>query len=469
MRRALTAACMLGGASLVLPAAAEAHGLVGRADLPVPKWLFGWAVATVLVISFGGLAALRTEPRFQQPRVRRLVRLPRWLDPACGAVGVVLFAGLVVCGLAGTQVSRDNLLPTFVYVLFWIGLVPLSVILGDVFRPFNPWRATGRLTGWALGRLAIAPPAPLPYPTRLGRWPAMLGLLVFGWFELVDPRGSEPPTLALGALAYAGAQLIGMSLYGVEAWTSRADAFAVYFRLLSSLSPLTVRDRLLLLRRPLTGIRDVDWTVPGTVAVVLTAIGITGYDGASEGAAWQSVASRVRDGLQDLGLSASSSFDLAGTLGLIAAVALVTAFYVTGIAGMRTVAPNRSRADLAQRFAGSLLPIAVCYSIAHYFSFAMYQSQAVAPLISNPLGNGADWFGTAQWGIDYGLITATEIWWVQVGALTLGHVLGLVLAHERALVEFRMPRTAVRSQYWMLAVMVGFTCFGLWLLSAANG
>jgi hypothetical protein len=27
---------------------------------------------------------------------------------------------------------------------------------------------------------------------------------------------------------------------------------------------------------------------------------------------------------------------------------------------------------------------------------------------------------------------------------------------------------AVRSQYWMLAVMVSFTCLGLWLLSAVN-
>ena len=45
---------------------------------------------------------------------------------------------------------------------------------------------------------------------------------------------------------------------------------------------------------------------------------------------------------------------------------------------------------------------------------------------------------------------------------------GLTLAHDRALALYDKARLAVRSQYWMLAVMVGFTSLALWLLSQAN-
>ena len=71
--------------------------------------------------------------------------------------------------------------------------------------------------------------------------------------------------------------------------------------------------------------------------------------------------------------------------------------------------------------------------------------------------------------IDYGVVSATTIWYVQVGALVLGHVAALVLAHDRALVLYGSQRAATRSQLVMLVLMVCFTCLGLWLLSAANG
>ena len=111
--------------------------------------------------------------------------------------------------------------------------------------------------------------------------------------------------------------------------------------------------------------------------------------------------------------------------------------------------------------------IALAYVVAHYFSLLIYQGQATAYLASDPLGRGSDLFGTASTTIDYGVISATGIWYVQVGALVAGHVSGLILAHDRAVAMYRSPRQATRSQYWMLAVMVGFTSLGLWLLSAA--
>ncbi len=153
--------------------------------------------------------------------------------------------------------------------------------------------------------------------------------------------------------------------------------------------------------------------------------------------------------------------------GTALAIGLVLAIYRLGVSGMQRVSRWANGAALAGTFAHSLVPIAAAYLVAHYFSLVALQGQALAPLLSDPLGNGADFFGTASLSVNYGLLSAATIWGVQVIALVAGHVGGLVLAHERALTTYADHRRAVRSQRWMLVVMVGFTSLGLWLLSAA--
>lgn len=467
MRRLLLLAGALTAASLVLPAAASAHGLVGRADLPVPQWLFGWGAAVVLVVSFLALAMLWKSPVLEQAPARQLVRIPRVLDVTCGAIGVALFALLVYAGFAGSQVPTANALPTFAYVLFWVGLVPVSALLGDVFRAFNPWRALGRAAGWTVQRFAGGSmPPPLDYPGRLGHWPAAAGLVAFGWLELVAGNGDDPSVLATAALLYATVQLVGMSVYGVERWCERADAFGVYFGLFARMSALAVQDGHLAVRPPLSGLAGVR-PLPGTVAFLCAAIGITAFDGATEGATWNAVAPELQQSLIDLGLSAGHALTLTFSAGLVAFVALVAAFYRLGVEGMRSTT-RRAAGELGRAFAHSLVPIALGYVFAHYFSLLVFQGQATAYLASDPLGDGSDLFGTASASIDYGVLSAATVWYVQVLALVLGHAGALALSHDRALTAFGASRTAVRSQYWMLAVMVGFTSLGLWLLSAAN-
>src|SRR5689334_10139959 len=111
-----------------LPDLASAHGLVGKQDLPVPRWLFAWAAAAVLVISFVGLATLWPTPRLQQSRERVVAAIPRILDPLCGVLGVFIFFVVVYAGLAGVQSPTTNLAPTFVFVVFWVGIPYLSAI-----------------------------------------------------------------------------------------------------------------------------------------------------------------------------------------------------------------------------------------------------------------------------------------------------------------------------------------------------
>jgi hypothetical protein len=437
-----------------------AHGIVGRADLPIPTELFGVAAAAVLVASFLALAAGWTRPRLESDAGLPAARAPRPVEVVLGTLGVAVFAVTVWAGLAGTDAPGENLAPTAVYVGFWVGIPFLSLLAGDVFRLLSPWRAIGRAVGWAGHRLAPGGmPEPLPYPERLGHWPAAAGLLAFAICELCWAAAREPSTLAVLMLLYAGIQLVGMSLYGVEPWSRRADAFGVWFGLVGSLAPLR--------RPPFAGAARVT-AVGGTAALLVTGIGSTGFDGAKEGPLFNDAAGVLQDAFTGLGASTGLGLELAFVVGLLAAVGLVGAVWALGIAGMP--AAGHSRRQLSRRFAHTLIPIAAAYLVAHYFSLLAYNGQDLWRLASDPLGRGSDLLGGAGARIDYSVVSATAIWYVQVGALVAGHVAALVLAHDRALVVYGNARDASRSQVVMLVVMVCFTSLGLWLLSAAlNG
>jgi hypothetical protein len=349
--------------------------------------------------------------------------------------------------------------------VFWVGVPFASLLLGDVWRLISPWRAIGRFAGWVARRAGGDDlPAPLAYPERLGRWPAAAGILGFGICELCWATAREPAPLAVLMLAYVVVMLVGMSLYGVEAWTRNADAFGVYFGLFGALAPVTRRDRVLYARPPVVGAGRVDGR-PGTAAVLLAGIGVTAFDGASEGPLFNDVLPDLQRFFSDLGFGPERSLELGFAVGMLAGVAIVGLIWVAAVAGMPRIGGARPGRQLVH----SLVPILAAYVVAHYFSLLAYNGQDVWRLASDPLGDGSDLFGGAGATIDYGIVSATQIWYVQVAALVLGHVSALVLAHDRALVIYGSHRDATRSQLVMLVLMVCFTCLGLWLLSAANG
>ena len=457
-RRVLLAAGGALAALLAAPSLAAAHGLVGRTDLPIPSWLFGWAAAIVLGVSFALLGALWREPRLQEPRERRAFRIPHAVDAVCGAIGIAWFAIVVYAGLAGSSVPTANLAPVSIYVIMWVGVPVASILFGDVFRAFNPWRSLALAVRRVAGGRG---PRTREYPAWLGRWPAAVGIAVFAWIELAYTHKTDPDKLAAIALADAVLQLVGMAVFGIERWSERGDALGVYFNLFSRLSVWErSADGTLNLRPPLSGAPR--WPLmPGSVALLAVAIGSTTFDGFSNGPVWADIA----PDLQDLFGGGSTGIELAATVGLIGCILFIAGFYRVGIIGMNTVGRGHDVSELAGKFVHTLIPIAFAYLLAHYFSLLVYQGQSLGYLISDPLGDGSNLFGTARNGIDYGVISSTGIWYVQVGALVLGHVAGLTLAHDRALAIYSNVKEATRSQYWMLVVMVGFTSLGLWLLS----
>jgi hypothetical protein len=452
-----------------------AHGLVARSDLPIPEWLFFYAALLVLFVSFVALAVLWPEPKLENEGWRPLPRgigrvlASRPVEIICGAIGVFLLGVVVYAGLRGTQSTQANLAPTFVYVFFWLGLVPASVVLGDVFRAFNPWRAIGRGVSWVARTVSRTDlPAPLAYPRRLGRWPAVAGLFAFAVLELVASNGDKPENVAIATLVYSAATFIAMSLYGVETWIERGEAFSVYFNLFSRLSPFETREGEVGLRRPLSGLPSLE-QLPGTVPLLAVMIGSVSFDGAAETTYWTDIASDIASFFQDRGLSPQHALELTWLLGLLGAILIVYGFYRLGVAGAKSVGGGFTTSRLAGAFVHSLVPIALAYVAAHYLTLLLFQGQAAGFLASDPLGDGSNLFGTADSQIDYTVIGANATWYWQVGFVVTGHVAGLTLAHDRALTLYNEAKLAVRSQFWLLAVMVGFTGLALFLLSEANG
>ena len=479
---ALAALALAAGpaAGLVFPDAASAHALQSREDLPIPPWLAFWGAALVLIVSFGVLSVAWTEPKLQEDRWRPssdgLSRL--LVNPVtqllAGLFGVLLLGVVVYSGLRGTDSPAQNFSLTFVFVTFWLGTVVLSVLFGDVFRALNPWRAIARAFSGVFRLIAgqSAPPA-LRYPERLGHWPAVVGIVLFVWIELIYGSGLntglDPHTVAVATLVYSAFTFIAMALFGIDTWVEKGETFSVYFRMFSKLSPVEVRDGRLGFRRPVAGAAS--WgLVPGSLGLVLATIGTTTYDGGSEGL-FKTPITDTFGWLQDLGFAIVPAFRINGSIWMLLVIAAVGGLYMIGVWGMHTVKGSPPLPELARSFAHTLIPIALAYLIAHYFSLLVFQEQAqFTYLLSDPLGNGhTDLFGTASSGVNYGLIGSKAVWYVQIAALIAGHVTALTLAHDRALAVYGDVKSATRSQYWMLVVMVCYTCLAILLLSQANG
>ena len=431
-----------------------AHGLGGQKDLPIPLSLAVAGSVAALVVSFTVLAVAWRSPRYATATGRALPGLDRVVVSRPFRATLQVLGLLAAAYVAMVATLGQDLLtnPVFGIVLiwWWVGIVPASLLLGPVWRAISPHRTL--VTGLARA-LGVDPARGVAtYPERLGYWPAALGLLAFVWFELVYPFATELGPMRFWLALYVGAMLIGGAVFGTD-FFARADPLEVYSSLLARLSVWSTDDGGLRVTSPLA---NLDRTVPrpGLVAVVAVLFGSTAYDSYRESTAW---VQRVQ------------SWDVPTTV--VANLALVGTIVLVGVlfAGACMLTPVREgtpRTALPAAFAHAIVPIVAGYIIAHYATYLLERGQQTLMQLSDPFSTGQDWFGTAGLGVDYWLSShPTALATLKVLAVVVGHVVGVVASHERA-VGLLPRRHQLTGQLALLAVMVAFTAGGLSLLFA---
>ena len=293
---------------LLLPLLVPMHGIGGRGDLPVPLWLAIYSAAAAVAVSFFALAAFWSRPRFEVTAgtplavLGRIVdaRPTRWLLKTAGLVALTLLLGAAWFGSSSPAL---NPAPTWLYVWIWVGIIPLSLLFGPIWRLANPLRTLAGLVPRTSYR---------ELPSGIAYWPAVAGLAGFLWLELAYPEGSEPLVVAIFVTVYAVANVAAGIVYGPR-WFAIGDSFEVYAEVLAKLSPLGRDDhRRLVLRNPLAGLATIPQE-PGIVGLLCLLLGSTAFDGISRWSAWTNLTGE----LSPIGHIA------AHTAGLAAAVAHV--------------------------------------------------------------------------------------------------------------------------------------------------
>jgi hypothetical protein len=434
-----------------------AHGIGGAKDLPISPELAIAGATAALVVSFTVLAVAWRTPRYDAAKSGRPA--PAWLAGIVDALwwrvlwrtlGFALFAYVATAAVLGKDLVSNPVFGVF-YVWWWVGLVPLSLLFGPVWKAISPVRtinaAFAKISGSDPERGVFA------YPERLGHWPAAIGLFAFVWLELVYPYSTELGPVRLWAAAYVAVMLVGGALFG-NVFYERADPFEVYSTLVSRMSAWGRRDGVLLIRSPLANL-DSTPALPGLVAVVAVLFGSTAFDSFKDSTRW----------VQFIQGSDISIYVL-NNLALLAFCLGVGAIFAAGTM-LTGLGDDLQRKHLPDLFAHSVVPIVVGYVFAHYLSYLVEVGQLTLIQLSDPFSNGSNLLGTGNLEVNYWLsYHPTLLANIKVIAVVAGHVLGVIAAHDRA-IRILPQRHQLTGQLPLLAAMIAFTVGGLYLLFAA--
>ena len=492
-------ALIVGG---LLETPAYAHGFGERYDLPVPLWLYLAGAGATVALSFvvigffvRGTPGPHDYPRLNLLRWRagRALIHPTVVIPIKVA-SVALFLLLIVAGLIGDSAPTNNLAPTLVWVLWWVGLAYVSALVGNVWALLNPWKITFEWVGALYqrlkpkGKLAFH----LPYPDKLGVWPGLLLFLSFAWAELVYAEAAVPARIAQMVIVYSLITWGGMFLFGKEQWLRHGEAFSLAFGFLARFAPTELRvidpkmcgscpvecldrdgqcidcsdcfqkappgQRELNLRPFAVGLLRNAAVSPSMLAFVVVLLATVTFDGFTATPVWANLFSSL--------YAIFPNLTAVGTTGLITFPIIFIVVYL-GFSALMAMASGSRPAigDMARAFVYSLIPIALAYHLAHYLSFLLIQGQLIIPLASDPFGYGWDLFATADYTINIAVINARFAWIIAVVAIVVGHIIAVYLAHAIALRTLKEHQPALRSQYPMLALMVGYTMVSLWIIA----
>ncbi|MEM8902339.1 MAG: hypothetical protein AAGA17_01320 [Actinomycetota bacterium] len=443
--RGSLAAVVAAGAVLAAATPAAAHGVGGRSDLPVPVWLATYGAVGAMLASFAVLGAAWRTPRLATAAEAATSGRGRDGVPllvVTRTIGMVFFLLTLSAAWFGSAESAETIAPLMIYVVVWVLVPILALVIGDVWRMLDPIDTLARI----VERVRPASSEAGPGPTWTA--PAMIG--GFLWIELAYHDSASPRMLAATMTVYVLVALVGVARWG-RGWLARGEGFAVLFGALGRIGPVALdeRDRLHL-TRPLSRLAA---TVPtATTLTLLVTLGGTAFDGLTRTTWWLDI-SGSRTGWDRTTVA---------TIGLVGSIAVVMALYRAAAVGTARIG-RRDVDEVARGFGPSLAPIALGYAIAHYASLLIFEGQELLARISDPLSRGWDVFGTATNSIDFTVVSTEVIAWIQVLAIVIGHVLGVLVAHDRS-VEWWSGRRARDTQYPLMAVMVLFTMGGIGLL-----
>ena len=458
-----------------LASPASAHGFGQRYDLPLPLYLYLYGTAAVVIVTFVLVALFvrRTGGTTRRPRLDLLGYAPGKIiaHPAVILLLKLVAAGLfvvtVAAGFIGDQNPYRNIAPTMVWIIVWVGVAYVSAFVGDLWALINPWATIFDAAAWLYRRVGNGREFPyrLPYPAALGVWPAVILLFIFSWIELVYPTPAVPTHIACFAAGYSILTWTGMALFGRETWVRHGEVFSVVFGAFARFAPTQARagPRPELILRPFgAGLLDSRSASPSMTAFALLLLSTVLYDGLLNTPEWTILENAIGARLRGPG-----EFELivVRSAGLVAFWLLFLGAYTLIAAMMSAAAAGiRSRQEIAQHFAFTLIPIAIGYHLAHYFVFLLVQGQYIIPLMSDPFGWGWNLFGTAGYRVDIAIIGARFAWYTAIVSVLVGHMISVYLAHRVAIREFEPRHATLRSQVPLTALMVAFTFISLSIL-----
>lgn len=454
-----------------------AHAFGVRYDLPIPLGLYLSGAGAAVLLSFIVMARFfRDSDDTEKTGDIDLLNIPglAWLGAPftlnlVRVLAVAIFALLLAAGLFGNADPLRNIAPTFIWIFWWVGMAFISALFGNLWALVNPWDI---LFTWLERRFGDLQPV-LDYPAWLARWPAVCLFLGFAWLELIFEKSEQPRVLATLIIAYSAITWSGMFVFGRAVWLRNGEIFTAVFGLFSRFAMTSGEGGHWYLRAPASGLLIRSPVSFSSVCFVLLLLTTVTFDGILETPLWAGVLDWVAESqalrgpliaLQDAG------FDLIALLKTTFLIVLPCIFLVVFVIFSHAVAMFGSggrvpTSDVVGYFVFSLIPIAIAYHLAHYYSYLLVGGQYLIPLASDPFGRGWDLFGSAAYRIDIGIVNAKTVWFLAVSAIVIGHVYAVYIAHRIAMWIFEDRKAAIRSQFPMLVLMIVYTMISLWILS----
>ncbi|HEY3083860.1 MAG TPA: hypothetical protein VGK28_00225 [Candidatus Dormibacteraeota bacterium] len=449
------------------------HGFGQRFDLPISLALYLYAAGGVVFLSFVLIVLFAGErvgtkaiqyPRRAVPWLLAIARTP-WPRVIGGAIGVIGLLVVIVAGFFGSSVAFSNPAEYVVWIYFWVATVILSGLVGNLWYLLNPWAAIYD----AVARLVPVRP-PWKLPEWIGVWPAAFAYFSFACLELTSGMASRPPIVAIAAVTYSVITLGGMFLFGRKAWLEHCDGFTVLFGIVGRFGPVEAeRDdagRITavyvrpwgagLLKEPPVG-----WD---RVLFVILMLSTLAFDGILATPSWQDFTIALEPLWLPMG---AFGFFFVRTLGMTLLTLTFLLVFIGFMEGVMYLGQGKVSAKATvSAFALTLVPIALVYNTAHYYSYLVVQSQYLIPVLNDPLGKGWQlWPALATFRPSFALAQASTVWYAQIVLIVVGHVIAVFLAHLRAGERFQTAQRALLSQYPMLLLMVMYTMTSLWILA----